>query len=1131
MKKAFTLFMVLMLGSVVSVAQNESLNPGDKVTITNPEFDDEINGWTRSGSISRIGEYHDNYCLEAWSKTFTISQEITNLPNGLYLIKVNALDLISQDKDQRLSHYSPDYDLKSYLFANDVQTNIKCLWDDRVQNNIYFDNGDEFLTFTDGYFAPYGNASYSTSFNNGLYENYAVAVVNDGKLSFGLRHDDQDRLTYVMFDKFEITYLSASTDISAYATSLLEKKMAAGPKAALSAAIEALKAATADNQAAALADFNNKLGKAETSAQNYAKLNTSISAIDAALNSDKTIWATTKAEAQEASTALTKAYNDGSLSDNGAINAVLNNSKLVERFNYTYLDITITTPGSLGDLILNYGNVLYFSEVQSLKLSGKLNSEDMTCIKERLTMLREIDLSELNWPDIPEKQFYEKKTLERVILPNNVKTIGNSAFSGCQQLRPVIFPNTLESIGTYAFYQTYKIGDVVLPEGLTFMDNYAFNESRLTSVTFPSTLKTINTGCFYGCGYLRNITFNNQVTIESYAFYRCGALTNLKFPKTLYTIKDAAFAYASSLASIEFNEGLYQIEDNAFYDCDALTEITLPSTLVHANASPFDYCDNLVKVTCLSIEPPLMTDQIPYGVKSMEGRELYVPALSLNVYKQTTGWDKFQIIKPIDSYPENIVIYSNYKLDWPDDLNKDYEPNVTLSSTIDQKSYGSLSVSGNSTLSVKLFTMRYDPNVVRRNSIWVDDHYEYNRFAYTALVNNAAYTRADNIITELYLRKNTWEFLTFPYDVKVSDIRFMDEEVPFVIRKYDGKKRADGLMDETWVDMTPETTLQAGVGYIWRSANGEDREYNGFYLDALQSVNKNNMFINEDIEIPLSKYESEFEHNCSWNLIGNPYPCFYDTRAMQTSAPITVWNGYYNNYDAYSPVDDSYILNPGQAFFVQCPVDESSIKFLKEGRQVNLTVRDIAYNSARARSGKSPRSVFNLLLTGNGQGDRTRFVINENASLDYESSCDASKFMSLEQQSAQLYTLEQGVRMAINERPIADGVIKLGLQVAADDFYTISLDTKVENDIYLVDYLTGTKTLLNNTEGYTFNSEAGTFESRFAVVLGSGSVTGIKTLPTTEPDSNASIYDLQGRRISQPQKGVYLKNGKKVVIK
>jgi hypothetical protein len=1130
MKKAFTLFMVLMLGSVVSVAQNESLEPGGKVTITNPEFDEGsygTDGWTRSGSFSKNGQYYDNYYLGCSSKSFNLSQSLTGLPNGIYLLKVTGCDRIRQNDTEAMAAYDPSINLNTYIYINDAKSDMKNIFDDEVVRNIYLENNESYFTTKDGLFVPSAVQSVNLAFVSGLYENYVVGVVTDGSLTIGIGHSDDSRYTYIDFDKFEVTYLMESTDINEYATNLLTQKMSPAAKTALTASIEALAAAKeTENETAALADFYNKLGKAETSARTFAKLNNSITVINNAVKDSQSKWTTTISEAEKASTDLTAAYNNESLTDNEAVNAIIGNGKIVDRLSYSYLDITVNTPGSMGDSILKYVD---FVDVQSLKLRGKLNSDDIYSLKNRLTSLLEIDLSDLDWPEIPADQFNDKTLLERVILPNNVKKIGNNAFYNCRKLQSVEFPSTLESIGTYAFYRTYNFRDIVLPEGLNFVDNYAFCDSRLTSVTFPSTLKTIKYESFYNCDNLSSIVFNDQTTIESYAFASCEALTKLKFPNSLYFIGSYAFSGARSLETIDFNEGLYQIEDNAFNSCDSLKEVTLPSTLVHANPSPFDNCDKLMKVTCLSIEPPLMTDQIPYG-KSMEGRELYVPALSLNVYKQTTGWDKFQTIKPIDSYPENIVIYSDYKLDWPDDLNKDYEPNVTLSSTNDQKSYGSLSVNGNSTLSVKLFTMRYDPNATRRDYFSVDGRYQHKRFAYTALVNNA-HTRADNIITELYLRKNTWEFLTFPYDVKVSDIRFMDEEVPFVIRKYDGKKRADGLTDETWVDMTPETTLEAGVGYIWRSANGESREYNGFYLDALQSVNKNNMFINEDIEIPLSKYESEFEHNRSWNLIGNPYPCFYDTRAMQTSAPITVWNTYYNNYDAYSPVDDSYILNPGQAFFVQCPVDESSIKFLKEGRQVNLTVRDIAYNSARARSAKSPRSVFNLLLTGNGQGDRTRFVINENASLDYETSCDASKFMSLEQQSAQLYTMEQGVRMAINERPIADGVIKLGLQVAADDLYTISLDTKVENDIYLVDYLTGTKTLLNNTEGYTFNSEAGTFESRFAIVLGSGSVTGIKTLPTTDADSNASIYDLQGRRISQPQKGVYLKNGKKVVIK
>lgn len=792
------------------------------------------------------------------------------------------------------------------------------------------------------------------------------------------------------------------------------------------------------------------------------------------------------------------------------------------------LVILVSVPGALGDSIL--AKVENFTDVLSLKLKGKLNDDDVYTLKNRLTNVYELDLSELDWPNFPDNQFRDNKTLRYVKLPNNLQSIGNNAFYNCQYLEPISFPEGLTSIGGYAFYRTYHFGKVVLPEGLTSIGQCAFYQSRLTSVTLPSTLKTISSDCFNECKYLKEVNFNGQTTIENEAFYNCIALTALKFPSTLNKIGRSAFSHNSSLAHIEFNEGLYQIEDNAFYDCDALTEVTLPSSLVLANAYPFYYCDNLTKVTCLSIQPPYMTDQIPYGL-DMTGRELYVPALSLSVYKQTTGWDKFPTIKPINSYPENIVITSDYKLNWPDSLNIDYKPNVTISDRGNSQ-YGSLVVTGNSTLSASQFTMKYDPNISYNNSYWDSDRQEYyrNRFSYTSLVNEAK-IRADHVTMELWLRANKWEFLIFPYDIKVSDIRLAFEGTPFVIRKYDGAKRAAGLTGETWVNMTADSTLHAGTGYIWRSASTDgNRNYTGFYLDALQTVNKNNIFANSDLEIALNYYESEFEHNRSWNLIGNPYPCFYDTRAMLTSAPITVWDTYQNNYRAYSPQDDNYILNPGQAFFVQRPVNEESITFLKEGRQTNLTVRDVTYNRASARANSIvERSVFNVVLSNDKQSDRTRFVINSSAKTDYESARDASKFMALDHPVMQLYTIEGNVRYSINERPLGEGVISLGMQITEEGMYTISLDSKVENEVYIVDHLTGTEVRLDGNS-YSFHSEVGTFDARFSIRLGGGDTTGIKAIENT-PVSNDVYYDLSGRRISKTQKGVYVKNGKKVVVK
>ena len=43
--------------------------------------------------------------------------------------------------------------------------------------------------------------------------------------------------------------------------------------------------------------------------------------------------------------------------------------------------------------------------------------------------------------------------------------------------------------------------------------------------------------------------------------------------------------------------------------------------------------------------------------------------------------------------------------------------------------------------------------------------------------------------------------------------------------------------------------------------------------------------------------------------------------------------------------------------------------------------------------------------------------------------------------------------------------------------------------------------------------------------------TGIESVENTESDDNAPYYNLSGVRVSKPTKGVYIHNGKKVIIK
>ena len=55
--------------------------------------------------------------------------------------------------------------------------------------------------------------------------------------------------------------------------------------------------------------------------------------------------------------------------------------------------------------------------------------------------------------------------------------------------------------------------------------------------------------------------------------------------------------------------------------------------------------------------------------------------------------------------------------------------------------------------------------------------------------------------------------------------------------------------------------------------------------------------------------------------------------------------------------------------------------------------------------------------------------------------------------------------------------------------------------------------------------------ARALSIVHEGETTGISTVKTTVDTKDAAVYDLQGRRVMQPTKGLFIVNGKKVVIK
>ena len=1090
-----------------------------------------------SGSYYRRS-YDNNTAGYQYGRNWECYQTL-NVPSGLYRLSANACGM-EYYNDYNTALSNKDNDIPTKLFINSDETSIPSAFTEPTSDDIYGSNRWE---TTDG-FVPNDDSRVPAAFNRDMYKVKVWSYIpeNGGNIKFGIHNAAANNINrWAAWDNFNLTYCDETE-----AKSLLDSMVSV-----ISVLVDApqnsfVKATTNTllGNAKAAADYNSKAIAAIGIIRHEPIVRKSIDAfrrleakrVEMVDSLKKTasdfLSPATLAEANEFDKAATEAYKNGAYDNEQVDNAISKMNKLMERMSYTYLDISVTVPGAMGDSILS--KVENFTDVKSLKISGTLNDADFATIQSRLTNLCEMDMTDVKMANLPNRFFYQRSALEIVKLPSILTTIGDYAFYQCYGLKNIDFPTTLTTINRYAFSKCDNLLQVILPEGLTTLGEYAFNSCDNNQyVKLPSTLTSISTSAFSYNTHLQKVDFAEGLTHINYqAFYECSQLDELTFPKSLYCIANYAFAYDKALASIKFNEGLYQIGDNAFYDCDSLTEVTLPSSLVLCNASPFDYCDNLKKVTCLSMEPPYMTDQIPNGC-DMSGRELYVPALSINTYKQTTGWDKFPTIKPIDYLPENFTVLSDLNLTLPESLPANYKPNVDV--IHDKKGssywqYGSLTVNGSGTLSMSRYQMIWDPN------------YQYEQSGrnqnFTSLVNNST-LRADSVFIQMYTRNDQWTFFTIPFNAKVSDILpNCDGATNWIIRKYDGQKRANGETDATWVKMTSDSTLQAGQGYIIQSSRyvgSSWQDYSGFVFKSINDSKKNSIFINKDATVNLNEYQSEFAHNRSWNLVGNPYPCYYDTRFMDFDAPITVWNTNNNTYTAYSPTDDSYILCPGESFFVQCPVDNDAMVFYKEGRQTNRTARTIDASSAKRHVSAyaTPRTIVNLTLSDGNVTDKTRIVINESAALQYEMDKDASKFMSTDTNIPQIYTSADGVDYAINERPFAAGTVNIGTRINAEGFYTIALANNVEGyDVVLEDMLLGKQTLMTEGSEYTFFAKSGDKPNRFILRL-STKVTGVKDIHADEESSysDGAVYNLAGQRVNGNAKsGIYIQNGKKILL-
>lgn len=241
---------------------------------------------------------------------------------------------------------------------------------------------------------------------------------------------------------------------------------------------------------------------------------------------------------------------------------------------------------------------------------------------------------------IEEEAFYGDTSLDEVILPEEIKTIGERAFAN-SSIATIYLPASINSIADDAFQNTSVIG-TGLPG--TYAHQW-FTNHGLVYVTETTPVddfewETINgieakitkyKGSDKRVFVPALIDDYDIVEVSAKAFYGNSTIESVSIPASVRTIKNEAFRNCSALQTVMLNDGLEVIGNSAFRNCDSLASFTFPSSVIELGSYVLADCD-LISSTNYPINAatvgegtfnndPLMTSfQIEEGITIIHGR-------------------------------------------------------------------------------------------------------------------------------------------------------------------------------------------------------------------------------------------------------------------------------------------------------------------------------------------------------------------------------------------------------------------------------------------------------------------------------------------------------------------------------
>ena len=202
--------------------------------------------------------------------------------------------------------------------------------------------------------------------------------------------------------------------------------------------------------------------------------------------------------------------------------------------------------GSIAIIVWGYKDKLNYGDFSCIVQS--INNEENVFITSYNGNEKDITIpNEINGLVVKNVSLSQNKIIEKIILPDTIEEICDSAFANCSSLKEITLSNKINVIGSFAFGGCESI----------------------EYINLPNNINEINYSAFGGCTSLKNINLSNCKKIGSLAFAFCTSLKSIIIPESVSEIGFGIFYDCTSLETINFVAESLPTEDYFNYGCNA----------------------------------------------------------------------------------------------------------------------------------------------------------------------------------------------------------------------------------------------------------------------------------------------------------------------------------------------------------------------------------------------------------------------------------------------------------------------------------------------------------------------------------------------------------------------------------